>query len=219
MANYALALSLGFVLLQSTVVLATNGDPSNTPILPKMSEIIDAQFQCNFKKIEKYPWDKSNRDIMKLAHKVWEVVKDVKIEPRSPTLFPAKNETEEGYTLSLTAMATFRCGESAEVFNNGKGEFYKTLPVISTAKNKQLFDFFDDDRPPREVGDRLMVNDAATDAPSLPGKMGFMCLVKYEDFIRRENAINLQKICANESKAKIAFTKKEIKRVRDLLRK
>ena len=212
MANFALALSLIFI-------LAPTYARASAPVLPKMNEIVEAQFSCDWKSIKKYPWSESSRDYIRLANKVWEVVKDVKIEARSPTLFPQKNEIEEGYTLTLTAMATLRCGEDTVLLNQGKGEFYKTLPVLFTVKNQNFFDYSDDTTPPREVGNRLTVSDGATDAPALRERTGFMCLVKYEDFMRDEKSIDLKKLCHKESRAKITKTKKEIERVRALLKK
>lgn len=219
MANCAMALSLVLLLCWPKNLWAATDTKSEAVKLPKLQEIVDAQFRCDWKAIQKYSWDKRYRDIVKLANKVWEVVKDVKVEPRSPVLHPEKDEIKEGYTYSLTAMATLRCGKDSEIINQGKGEFFKTLTVIRTSNKKRLFDLVDDDSPPIEFGDRTMVSDGPTDAPDWPERTGFMCFVKYDDFIRDANAIDLKKLCHNESKIKIAKTKKEIERVKDILKK
>lgn len=196
---------------------------ANDAVIPHFSIFINGQFKCTDSTWKNFPWDKRYRDLWQLAYKSISVISDVEI-----TEGPRKNIKKiqgrsRSFDSKYIAFSRILCGEKAEIENNGKGTLLRENTIISEAfERKEYLDLASDDE--------LYIKDYLTysptpfggDDPTLnkKGLEGFSCLVRVDDFIKNPlGSINLKRLCEGESRKKLEFTKKEILRIADILKK
>lgn len=196
---------------------------ANETAIPHFSIFINGQFKCTDSSWRNYPWDKRYRDLWQLAYKSISVISDVEI-----TESPRKNIKKiqgryRNFDSKYTAYSRILCGKKAEIENNGKGTPLTENTIIEEAyKRKGYLDLGSDD----ELYIKDYLNYSPTpfggDDPTLnkKGLEGFSCLVRVSDFVKDPiGSIDLKRLCEGENKKNIDFTKKEIIRVAEILKK
>ncbi len=130
---------------------------------------------------------------------------------------------ERTFKLEYTKMGLFRCGKKTQELSEN-GVYLETLPVVYPAPKKEgFFDTSNDD--PREKQEDInivrytKIRDGDNDGPAVSGRVGLPCLVKLDNILKNENAINIDMLCSGHSKKDCEFTKKEIRRAINLWRK
>lgn len=190
--------------------------------LPSYQVVLDAQLQCDDKDLKKLKW--ANKGVS-LATKVWTLISDLQLKEEKRTRKKPFGKTRD-FVLSYKVYSIFRCGEPTRAFHGKSGTLLNAMPFMMEGwKQLGTIDFRDDklnDSDVSETDERpevdFTVSDFIFDEPPKPGREGFSCFVKLEDFIRSPKAIDMDKLCKDESKSKRAATEKEIQRIRNLLK-
>lgn len=183
---------------------------------PSYQILLNAQLACSNKPIEPYKFVRRDpkEPFNEVASKVWAVIKDIKLTELTESKL--NNEGERTFKLEYKKMGLFRCGKEIQELSQ-EGVYLETLPVVYPAHKKDgFFDTSNDD--PREKQENInivrytKVRDGDNDGPAVPGRVGLPCLVKLDDILKNDKAINIDMLCKGESKKSKEFTKKEIRR-------
>jgi hypothetical protein len=206
----------------STVFFLLISNPSyaktTKAIIPHYQVILDAQFKCSKKDFNKIPIDPSRE--FALAPKAWSVITNLKLVEVPKRQNAPDDGESRSFDLSFTGMGYFECGEPVEGLDNPKGKQVIHYKVIELAyKKNQFLNLTNDDTSFAEGWQNFTSNVRSTDIPIKPDTMGFTCLVLLDDLLKNPNSIDLKKLCAGESKKKIEFTKKEIKKAIEFWKK
>ena len=196
---------------------------SNEVTIPHYSIFTNGQFKCNDSSWKNFPWDKKYRDLWELAYKSISIISEIETVEGPRKNIKKIQGRYRSFDSKYTAYSRILCGEKAEVENNGKGTQIRENTVITEAfERKGYLDLTSDD----ELYIKDYLNYSPTpfggDDPTLnkKGLEGFSCLVRVSDFVKDPlGSINLKRLCEGENKKKIEFTKKEILRVAEILKK
>ena len=202
------------LILSSSLLVSSVLQPK--PI-PHYQEIIDAQFGCDKNKFNRFGFDPSRG--FKLAPKAWSVISGLKIEEIKPLEKPAPNRR---FDISFRGISYFECGQTVKGIDTIDGIVINNKATLGNRYNKpQYIDFIKDPTYDSsfEGWALFLQNDRTTDVISPSDTMGFTCLVTLDQFLKNSNSIDLDKLCAGESKEKREFTKKEIAKAIEILKK
>ena len=187
--------------------------------LPSYQGILDLQFSCDKEKFNNLGWDPSHSFV--LAPKAWSVISDLKVKELPPKQ-QEKLGPNRSFEVSFRGIAYFECGSPVLGLDERNGKPLLFHEIISHAYRKlQYLDWTDDDPPESyiEGWPNFISNGRSTDIEPPPDTMGEVCLVTLDQLLANPQAIDLDKLCAGESKEKREFTKKEISKVIAVLKK
>lgn len=196
-----------------TVLILSAVSSSYATELPDYRQVIDAQYKCDRKVFEQFPWEKKlEKGRTGLAVGVVGVISDLKITEIKPRISDRVNRT---FKLTYTGFAEIDCriGQMPGSKRVKGQRIEMAIAVEGALADPGYFTIFDASEPGLpELGPQYIHSMNAPEGWPDKGE-GMNCLVKLEDLLKNPGLIPIDRICAGNTPAEIASTKKEISKL------